>query len=74
MTDSEHEDSAFNQKGCVDQNSSEAMLALPEKPLNRFEARQMLEALLEEIDHDLIDSEKQDFEETMAEYGEKWFS
>lgn len=72
MTD--HEDSAFNQKGCIDHKASEATLALPEKPLNRFEARQMLEALLEEIDNDLIDSEKQEFEETMAEYGEKWFS
>lgn len=70
----EHEDSMFNQKGCIDTKASEAMLALPQQPLNRHQARQMLQALLKRIDNDLIDSEKQEFEQTMAEYGEKWFS
>lgn len=72
MTD--HDDSVFNQKGCIDSKASEPMLALPEKPLNRHQARQMLTALLDRIDNDLVDSEKQEFEELMAEYGEKWFS
>lgn len=70
----EHEDSIFNQTPCVDEKAEEAMLALPERPLNRHEARQMLNALLEQIDNDLTDSQLQEFEESMAEYGEKWFS
>jgi len=72
---SDHKDSMFNQKPCVDHKAAEPVLALPrDRPLNRHEARQMLEALLEQINNDLTNSEKQDFEELMAEYGEKWFS
>jgi len=70
----EHEDSTFNQKSLIDQTAAEPVLALPgERPLNRHEARQMLNALLKQIDNDLTDTEKQGFEQTMAEYGEKWF-
>ena len=69
----EHEHSVFNQKKAVIRNEPEAFLALPDRPLNRHEARQMLEALLEQINNDLVDSEKQEFEQLMADYGEKWF-
>jgi len=73
MTD--HEDSIFNQKKMIDTKAAEPVLALPgERPLNRHEARQMLNALLKQIDNDLTDTEKQEFEQTMAEYGEEWFS
>jgi len=72
MTD--HDDSIVNQKKMIDQTAAEPVLALPERPLNRHEARQMLNALLKQIDNDLTDTEKQEFEQTMAEYGEEWFS
>ena len=70
------EDSAFNQKSAVDLDAAEPVLALPQRPVNKYHLKQMLESLLEKIDSDLVSSERENvgIEELMAEYGEEWFS
>lgn len=71
--DSEHEDSIFNAQDKTEK-MQQGLFDLPERPLNRHEARLSLKKLFKRIDNDLTDEELEEFEGLFAEYGEEWFS